>query len=59
MARIEIVPIAEIETPCTGVCRLRRGRCQGCKRTPDEITRWTSMPADERRRLMAELPRRA
>lgn len=49
-----------IETPCVKICTLdaRAGLCLGCGRTIDEIARWTVLSADERRRIMAELPRR-
>ena len=34
-----------IETPCVNICTLdaRAGRCLGCGRTVDEITRWSRM----------------
>ena len=46
-----------IETPCVKVCTLdaRNGRCLGCGRTIDEITRWATMSASERSRVMGEL----
>ena len=49
-----------IETPCVKICTLdaRAGRCLGCGRTVDEITRWSLMNASERARVMAELPAR-
>jgi uncharacterized protein len=49
-----------IETPCVKVCTLdaRSGRCLGCGRTIDEITRWATMSASERSRVMGELPSR-
>jgi uncharacterized protein len=49
-----------IETPCVKVCTLdaRSGRCLGCGRTIDEITRWAAMSASERSRVMGELPSR-
>jgi predicted Fe-S protein YdhL (DUF1289 family) len=49
-----------IETPCVNICTLdaRAGRCLGCGRTVDEITRWSRMDASERARVMAELPTR-
>ncbi len=51
---------AMIETPCINVCTLdaASGRCLGCARTVDEIARWASMGADERARIMDELPAR-
>ncbi len=52
--------MAEIESPCVKVCTLdaRAGICLGCGRTVDEIARWTLMSAEDRRRIMAELPAR-
>lgn len=52
--------MAEIESPCTKVCTVdaRSGLCLGCGRTIDEIGAWTRMSAEERRRIMAELPAR-
>jgi hypothetical protein len=49
-----------IESPCTNICTLdaRSGLCLGCGRTVDEIARWAAMSADERARIMAELPAR-
>ena len=52
--------VTPIDTPCAKICTLdaRAGLCLGCGRTVDEITRWTSMNASERARVMAELPAR-
>jgi uncharacterized protein len=49
-----------IESPCTKICTLdaRSGLCLGCGRTIDEIARWAVMSADDRARIMAELPAR-
>lgn len=49
-----------IETPCVKTCTLDApaGLCLGCGRTIDEIAGWGAMDADERRRIMAELPAR-
>ncbi len=49
-----------IETPCIKVCTLnsRARLCLGCGRTVDEIAGWTSMSADERDRIIIELPAR-
>ncbi len=47
-----------IETPCVKICTLdaRSRLCLGCGRTVAEIARWAAMSAEERRRIMAELP---
>jgi len=49
-----------IETPCNKVCVLDAtcGLCIGCGRTAAEIGSWIGLTADERRRIMAELPER-
>jgi uncharacterized protein len=49
-----------IETPCTKVCVVDpvSGLCRGCGRSLNEIASWTSLSAEERRRVMAELPSR-
>lgn len=49
-----------IESPCVKICTLdaRSGLCLGCGRTVGEIAQWTMMSAEERRRVMAELPER-
>jgi len=51
----------EIESPCVRVCVVHPEAkiCTGCYRTTDEIARWSRMPAEERQRIMAELPDRA
>jgi uncharacterized protein len=47
-------------SPCTAVCILdpASGLCRGCFRTIDEITRWANLGAEEKRRILAELPER-
>ena len=49
-----------IESPCNKVCVIdaASGLCIGCGRTLSEIGGWISMTADERRRVMDELPAR-
>lgn len=48
-------------TPCINVCMIHpQARiCTGCYRTIAEITAWSRLSEDERRRIMAELPTRA
>ncbi|WP_434287293.1 DUF1289 domain-containing protein [Celeribacter sp. SCSIO 80788] len=50
----------EIESPCTKICQIHPETrlCLGCARSIDEIGRWSSMAAEERRAIMAELPNR-
>jgi uncharacterized protein len=52
--------MADIESPCNKVCALDpiAALCVGCGRTLPEIEAWVRLSADERARIMAELPRR-
>jgi uncharacterized protein len=47
-------------SPCTAVCILdpASGLCRGCHRNIDEITRWPELGVEEKRRILADLPRR-
>jgi predicted Fe-S protein YdhL (DUF1289 family) len=49
-----------IESPCNKICSLDpvSALCVGCGRTMAEIESWIRLSADERARIMAELPRR-
>ena len=50
----------EVESPCIEICIINPATrlCLGCARTGDEIARWSAMAAEERRRIMDELPER-
>jgi len=50
----------EIESPCIKICVVHpQARiCTGCLRSIDEIGAWSQMSAEDRRRIMAELPGR-
>lgn len=52
---------AEIDSPCVKICVIHpeAGLCIGCKRSRDEIARWSAMTPEERRAIMATLPARA
>ena len=52
--------MTSVASPCTGVCAIEQpgGLCRGCKRTLDEIARWTSLSAAERGRIIASLTAR-
>ena len=54
------MPGAEPISPCIAVCQIdpANGYCRGCRRTIQEIAGWLGMTADEKRRVLAELPRR-
>ncbi|HEU4661159.1 MAG TPA: DUF1289 domain-containing protein [Pseudolabrys sp.] len=49
-----------IETPCIKICTLdpQARYCTGCGRTVEEIANWMRMSAQDRARVMAELPAR-
>jgi predicted Fe-S protein YdhL (DUF1289 family) len=51
---------AEPISPCVAVCLIdpATGYCRGCWRTIQEIAGWLGMGADEKRRVLADLPRR-
>ena len=49
----------KIISPCIKVCKPNwKGYCVGCYRDILEITHWATMSDDERRRTMAEIPKR-
>lgn len=50
----------EIESPCVQVCVIHPEThlCAGCARSIDEIGAWSRMSVEERRAIMAELPKR-
>lgn len=50
----------EVESPCVNVCLIHpeTGLCLGCRRTREEIARWSAMPPEERRQVLADLPGR-
>ncbi|MGH6888955.1 MAG: DUF1289 domain-containing protein [Rhizomicrobium sp.] len=47
-------------SPCIRVCAIdpESGLCAGCRRTLDEIARWSVMSDTERLRVMRALPSR-
>ncbi len=51
----------EIDSPCINVCVVHPSEriCTGCLRSIDEISRWSSMSADERVEITKSLPSRA
>jgi uncharacterized protein len=52
--------MTDIESPCNKVCTVDpiSGLCVGCGRSLAEIGGWIGFGADERARIMTELPRR-
>ena len=53
-------PMTDVESPCNNVCAVEpiSALCIGCGRSLAEIEGWMRMGADERVRIMAQLPRR-
>lgn len=51
---------APIKTPCVKVCVVdgETGLCLGCFRRLPEVAAWARMTAEERERVLAELPER-
>ncbi|MFO1321108.1 MAG: DUF1289 domain-containing protein [Burkholderiales bacterium] len=49
--------VDDVPSPCINVCRMddARGLCVGCLRTLNEIAAWSSMPAREKRDVLAKL----
>jgi predicted Fe-S protein YdhL (DUF1289 family) len=49
-----------VRSPCNNVCRIDAltGWCEGCRRTVDEIARWSLASDAEQRAILAELPGR-
>lgn len=46
----------DVHSPCRNVCRLDDDSvCEGCRRTIDEITRWSQMSSEEKRSILARL----
>ena len=52
--------MAAIESPCNLICTVDpvSGLCLGCGRSLAEIGGWIGCSAEERARIMAELPQR-
>jgi len=50
----------EIDSPCVKICIIHPESrlCLGCRRSIDEISRWSHMTAEERREIAAALPGR-
>ncbi|MEM7422854.1 MAG: DUF1289 domain-containing protein [Pseudomonadota bacterium] len=52
---------SEPDSPCTAVCLIDPASrlCLGCKRTAEEISRWSRMSHEERAEIRAALPARS
>ncbi len=50
----------EVDSPCVKICLIHPESrlCLGCRRSIDEISRWSRMSPEERREITAALPGR-
>lgn len=57
---VTFTAVRAVPSLCINICSIdpHDGHCEGCRRTLDEIARWTTMPAAERDRIMGELKAR-
>ncbi|MBS0480056.1 MAG: DUF1289 domain-containing protein [Proteobacteria bacterium] len=56
---MSVVPVQTVESPCVNICTIGKDRlCEGCRRSIDEIARWSRMTPAERDAVMAELANR-
>ena len=57
----EIWARKEIQSPCIKVCVIHPTErlCTGCLRSLEEIGNWSQMTAEDRNRVMGELPARS
>jgi len=51
---------AELQSPCVKLCVMHpeAGLCTGCYRSMDEITDWSTMTAEKRSAILADLASR-
>ena len=51
----------EIESPCVNICIVhpQANICAGCFRTIDEISGWSNMTAEQRKKIINDLPNRS
>lgn len=51
----------ELPSPCISVCRMAyaTGLCQGCLRTLEEITAWSTLDDEGKRAIWARIEQRA
>lgn len=60
IVKLHLTRTMAIDSPCILVCSIDEasGFCVGCGRTRDEIAGWISYTEEERRSVMAALPKR-
>ena len=47
--RKKLQPIA---SPCLNVCKIKNNICIGCQRTLEQISNWSKMTDEERKKIM-------
>jgi hypothetical protein len=45
-------------TPCVKICKVKNGHCLACKRTLEEIAKWSTISDDEKLEIMKLLKER-
>jgi predicted Fe-S protein YdhL (DUF1289 family) len=52
--------VTDVPSPCVNVCVMDNasGLCRGCRRTLDEIARWSAFCPDQKRAVLRQLPGR-
>jgi len=60
MSRAAAARQDDVASPCIDICRMNPASrfCEGCRRSLDEIAAWSSMTAEEKCRVLAQLPAR-
>ncbi|WP_420475686.1 DUF1289 domain-containing protein [Noviherbaspirillum sp. ST9] len=50
----------KVPSPCISICKMnpQTGLCEGCLRTIDEITRWSTATEEAKRQVWVEIKRR-
>lgn len=46
-----------VESPCINLCRVRDNVCIGCKRTIQEISKWSKMSDSEKKQVVDRIKR--
>jgi predicted Fe-S protein YdhL (DUF1289 family) len=41
-----------IASPCLNVCKIKNNICIGCQRTLEQISNWSKMTDEERKKIM-------
>jgi predicted Fe-S protein YdhL (DUF1289 family) len=50
---VELARNVEVKSPCNGICTLdTQDVCKGCKRTREEISKWSALSNSEKQCIM-------